>query len=296
MSARRSPRERQSNPTRRRPFSPTPRDLEIVRHVARYRFLQAHHVHALLGGGSAQQIVRRCGELYHEGYLDRPKNQYGMGALVEPTIYALTNSGRDLISRQAALPFLADYTENNRTAKAGYMAHTIATNRFLIALDRGVRSFGYELRWDGHRSTPLLEVEERDGRARFQADAFFWLEHPQRGQVPHFLETDMSTLTLERMHQRFARYYVWWKSGAAEKMLGRDGFRLITFTKSPERMRTLRETAAAATAAVLRERFREPWRGFLFAHAGDVDLAQPRSITERIFHFATDEPPISLLE
>src|SRR5207249_443741 len=98
---RRSPRVRQENPARKRDFSATPRDLEIVRLVARFRFLQARHLHAILGG-SAQQIARRCGELYHEGYLDRPKNQFGMGALTEPTIYALTNAGRQLISRQAA--------------------------------------------------------------------------------------------------------------------------------------------------------------------------------------------------
>ena len=296
VSARRSPRARQPNPTRKRKkFLPTPRDLEILRLVARFRFLQPRHIHAVLEG-SAQQIARRCGELYHEKFLDRPRNQFGGGAVHDPVIYALTNTGRALIGGQRPLPFLTDYSENNRTATAGFMAHTIASNEFLITLEHGAKSYGYELRWGGHRSTPILEVPWLDGPARFQADALVWLEHPQRGEVAHFLETDRSTITLERMRERYMRYYLWWKSDAPQALLGRDDFRIVTVTKSPERMATLRKEAAAATAAVLGRAFREPWRGFLFTHAGAFDITHPRSITERIFHFATDEPPISLLE
>jgi hypothetical protein len=151
----------------------------------------------------------------------------------------------------------------------------------------------------GYGSTPYAEtVDDQGERVRLLADAHFFVEHPQRGEVAYMLETDRSTITLERMRKRYAGWYTFWKSGASEKMLGHDGaFRLITFTKSPERMQTLRRAAAEATASVLRERYREPWGGFLFVHAGDFDITRPRSITQRIFHFATDtRPPISLLE
>ena len=52
----------------------TDRDLAIVAHVARHRFLRSRHL-AELVDGSAQQILRRLRLLYDNHFLDRPRIQ-----------------------------------------------------------------------------------------------------------------------------------------------------------------------------------------------------------------------------
>jgi len=50
------------------PMLLTPRDAEIVRLVARHRFLRSTHIISL-AGGSPQQLLRRMQLLFHHGYL-----------------------------------------------------------------------------------------------------------------------------------------------------------------------------------------------------------------------------------
>src|SRR5262245_25568435 len=51
-------------------FQLTPRDLDVVELVFRYRHLTADHIRALTKG-SKQQITRRLSGLFHHGYLAR---------------------------------------------------------------------------------------------------------------------------------------------------------------------------------------------------------------------------------
>src|ERR1700675_335571 len=77
-------------------FVVTERDIEIVRQVFRYRFLQPRLIHALLGG-SAQNIGRRCRGLYDAAYLMRPSDQKEMRALTDELIYGVTDRGAKLL-------------------------------------------------------------------------------------------------------------------------------------------------------------------------------------------------------
>jgi hypothetical protein len=56
----------------------TDRDLEIFRWLARYRYLPSTYIHAFVGGASETRFKERLGDLYHEGYLDRPRRQWEM--------------------------------------------------------------------------------------------------------------------------------------------------------------------------------------------------------------------------
>src|SRR5271154_5374646 len=54
----------------------TGRDLEIFRALARYRYLRSTYLHAFVGGASETRFKERLGDLFHEGYLDRPAQQW----------------------------------------------------------------------------------------------------------------------------------------------------------------------------------------------------------------------------
>ena len=54
----------------------TSRDLEIFKLLCRYRYLRSTYIHAFVGGASDTRLKERLGNLFHEGYLDRPSQQW----------------------------------------------------------------------------------------------------------------------------------------------------------------------------------------------------------------------------
>jgi len=79
----------------------TTRDLEIFRALARYRYLSSTYIHAFVGGASETRFKERLGDLFHEGYLDRPAQQWQFaGALYRPTIYEAGDDARRVLCDQ----------------------------------------------------------------------------------------------------------------------------------------------------------------------------------------------------
>ncbi len=54
----------------------TARDIEIFKLLSRYRYLRSTYIHAFVGGASETRFKERLGDLFHEGYLDRPAQQW----------------------------------------------------------------------------------------------------------------------------------------------------------------------------------------------------------------------------
>jgi hypothetical protein len=80
-------------------FQITERDVEIVRHVARHRFLRSTHISQLINAPH-KKLLERLSLLYHAGYLDRPRAQleyHVRGGGSAPLIYALGNRGAQLL-------------------------------------------------------------------------------------------------------------------------------------------------------------------------------------------------------
>ncbi|MCC8977578.1 replication-relaxation family protein [Bradyrhizobium acaciae] len=67
----------------------TPRDLEVFKILNRYRYLRSNFIHAFVGGNKIA-LIKRLGVLYHEGYLDRPAQQWqAINARYMPAVYEL---------------------------------------------------------------------------------------------------------------------------------------------------------------------------------------------------------------
>lgn len=78
----------------------TSRDTEIFKALARYRYLRSTYLHAFAGGASETRFKERLGDLFHEGYLDRPEAQWRLaGSRHVPVIYELGKGGRDAFTR-----------------------------------------------------------------------------------------------------------------------------------------------------------------------------------------------------
>ena len=73
----------------------TARDLEVFRRLGQYRYLRTPYLYAFAAGASETRFKERLGDLFHEGYLDRPAQQWELAdARCTPAVYELANRGR----------------------------------------------------------------------------------------------------------------------------------------------------------------------------------------------------------
>ena len=73
----------------------TQRDLEIFRQLARYTYLRSNFLHTFVGGASETRFKERLGDLYHQGFIDRPAKQWELAnCRYVPTICELGAGGR----------------------------------------------------------------------------------------------------------------------------------------------------------------------------------------------------------
>jgi hypothetical protein len=100
------------------PFQLTSRDLTLLAHVARHRFLSSAHLCAL-DGGSPQNVLRCLRVLFDHEYLDRPAAQK-VGLSEDgprPFVYGLGKKGARALREHAHLiDDTLDWTEKNKRA------------------------------------------------------------------------------------------------------------------------------------------------------------------------------------
>lgn len=79
----------------------TQRDIAIFELLERYRYLPSSYIHAFVGGTSEKRFKERLGDLFHEGYLDRPERQWDMAnCRHRPAIHEIGSGGRRVLREQ----------------------------------------------------------------------------------------------------------------------------------------------------------------------------------------------------
>lgn len=288
FSARR-PRFRRQDP---RPFDPTEDDRTIVRHVAEHRFLRSTHVVQLMARPS-DKILRRLALLFHNGYLDRPRAQrkiFGQGANA-PLIYALSQKSSRLFG---ALDNV-DWTEKNRSVSEPYIEHALMTADFMVALECALRSHS-DVRllhaveiiddvrratgFEHHSWTMTALVPGADTEIGVTPDKVFGLEFLATGRRNYFLlEADRSTMPIDRpsldqssFKKKLLTYHAAHQSKRHVARWGIPGFRVLTITKTAERMESMIAALKDITGG-------KGSNVFLFAELETILLNDPLSIT-----------------
>src|SRR5271156_6662459 len=79
----------------------TPRDLALFRLLANYRYLRSTYLHAFAGGLSETRFKERLGDLFHEGFLDRPEQQWMfVDARSTPVVYEIGERARAALAER----------------------------------------------------------------------------------------------------------------------------------------------------------------------------------------------------
>lgn len=117
----------------------TERDLEIFKLLERYQYLRSTYLHAFVGGASQTRFKERLGDLFHEGYLDRPSQQWEFAdARHMPAVYQTDKGAAQALSRAGIA------VTDSRTALTGtpqrQFLHSLMICELLASLDLGVRA------------------------------------------------------------------------------------------------------------------------------------------------------------
>ena len=248
-------------------FRITERDIDIVRQVARHRFLRSTHLFQLIGG-SSQKISERLGPLFHAGFLDRPRSQleyHVRGGDSAPLVYALGNRGAQLLRIQDGLDNAdVDWARKNHNTGREFILHTLAVADLRIALTVACRERkGY---WVQEPDELLATAPEDTRRARspwswrvrvqhkeamreigLLPDYMFALILPDGRRRPFIVEIDRGTMPVERttldqssMLRKFLAYEGGRKQNLHTYRFGWQNFRVLVVTSSAERAATMR--------------------------------------------------------
>jgi DNA-binding Lrp family transcriptional regulator len=126
------------------PFRLTEDDVEIVRLLARHRFLRSSHIAALVNR-SRDRTNDRLLRLFHAGYVDRPRAQldYYPTTGSPPLAYALADRGARLLAERGETELNnSERSRRNREAGRPFIEHQLEVMDFFVALQCAVAARG----------------------------------------------------------------------------------------------------------------------------------------------------------
>jgi DNA-binding Lrp family transcriptional regulator len=250
-------------------FRLTDDDVEIVRQLARYRFLRSTHIAALVRR-SLDRTNDRLKNLFHAGYIDRPRAQldYYPTSGSAPIVYALADRGARLLRERDGIAFKnLEWSRKNRQAGRPFVEHQIEVVNFQVALESAVRDrsdvrlLGPKELTAGSRSSMrptvnvyALRAKLRDRGAlhesRIIPDLVFGLALGDGSRRNFMVEIDRGTMPIRRsdpMQTSFEKKLRIYRTAHAmkqhDRQFGWKNFRVLTVTTQNERMVSLMEVS-----------------------------------------------------
>jgi hypothetical protein len=277
----------------------TPRDLGIFRALAGYRYLRSTYLHPFAGGASETRFKERLGDLFHEGFIDRPDQQWEFAhARHRPAVHALDERGRRaLMDAAGENPMPRTYLAS---AVHRQFAHALMICECLASIELAARERA-DLRF-----IPWAEILARapaatrcsptpfripvEGGALIP-DGVFGLEYHANGKRMYrffALEADRATMPIvrgDRNQSSVAAKLTGYREIIAGNLMkqhwGVSSLLVLIVTTGPERLRHMLEISSA----------RDDGPVFLFKAVERVDLASPmRTLLTEPWMRATSAP------
>jgi hypothetical protein len=271
-------------------FRLTDDDIEIVRQVARHRFIASGEI-AVLVNRSIDRTNDRLMRLYHAGYVDRPRAQLdrfptnGSGRI----IYALADRGARLLVTSAEFSAThIEWSRKNREAGRPFIEHQIKIVEFQVALERAVRARGDVQIIDTDEILAHAPDETRTTRNPFGLrarlsergelreigvvpDLVFGLRFDDGTRRCFMVEIDRGTMPISRasfdqtsFERKMRVYLTAYAARLHERQLGWRTFRVLTITTDQQRaqsmikvLRSLRVAGSPGSSLFLFQTFDE---------------------------------------
>ncbi len=239
----------------------TERDYAILDYLYRQRFLRSDHLVSLLcppGGYGSKRLIDRLRELFHAGFLGRPKVQldYQRFGGKSTMVYALADQGAEALRVRKGLPRgSVNWQWKNRSVGRLFLAHELAVADFLVGIEVDCKSrndvtFIPQREFTG--TSPLswrVDISGYDFGAEdvgLMPDAAFGLKQNGRPEKIassyYFVEVDRGTMPVHSanpdrssIYKKLMSYHESWKQGLHKKHFGVAGVRTLFLTTSAER-------------------------------------------------------------
>jgi hypothetical protein len=257
----------------------TPRDLEILSLLGRYRYLRSSHFYPLIGGKSRRRFIERLGLLYHEGgYVNRPARQWqAVNARYMPAVYELGEAGEAALIERGLAAETSPLLHRGR-GQGMLFHHELMVSDILSSIEIGIRARP-DLRFiawpeildKAPRSTqdasdpfeiPVTVTHRFTNRTETWAkpvkpDAVFGIEYRRDGKKTHrffALEADRKnepvyrgTLEQTSYLRKLLQYREVLRTGAYRTHLGVPNFYVLTVTTAEPHLRSILELLAELT-------------------------------------------------
>src|SRR3546814_580868 len=113
----------------------TDRDIEIFRLLMRYRYLRSTYLYAFLGGNRTR-FIERLGHLYHEGYLERPEQQWQIANCRSmPAVYELGRAGERALQTSLGLTESAQPAARRHSRNVRQFDHQLLVCGIIASLE-----------------------------------------------------------------------------------------------------------------------------------------------------------------
>lgn len=204
----------------------SPRDIAIIRDIARYRFLSSHQIHALhYRGTTHENATKRMTQLASGGMVSRvfsfprvkstdrtngrPTAIYFFPQQNQKNVKEFLEKNQNFSEWEKIDIFLKTFN-NSREFSQQYLSHEIGISEFFLKLESDCRKDHAPdlIFWE--RTSPLTKeaqaVIPTQGKHRvIYPDGFFCLKYP-RGHAFFFLEYDNDTASLPKYRRKLEGY------------------------------------------------------------------------------------------
>ena len=154
----------------------------------------------------------------------------------------------------------------------------------MVCLQSAAEQRGIDLKWSGHFNRRQDRIVVNN--VPFLPDARFVVVDRAGEVAHHYLEFDRGNVSLQRMRERYERYFQYWMTHR-----GARHFRILTVTTDPDYMNSLRRIAQSVGRS---SQYPTAWKGLWFSHTSAYDLEYPDRIFNPIWYHADDNTPVSL--
>ncbi len=248
-------------------FQLTDRDIEIIRHIAEYRFLRSTHLSELLKAPH-KKICERLSHLYHAGFLDRPRAQieyHHKGGGSQPIVYAVSNRGAGLFREYRGREQRQyDWQSKNRNAGHIFLNHALAISNFRVALRLAIQQRTDLTLLDGEELLATLPAATREAATPWGwnvrvlnagvadiaviPDYAFALRDAHGKQRSYLVEIDRGTMPVERSsldQTSVMRKLLAYEAGRQQQLhqsrFAWKNFRVLFITSTAERVRNIEQ-------------------------------------------------------
>lgn len=114
------------------------RDLAVFKVLSRYRYLPSNFLHAFVPGNAGYHETRMT-DLFHEGWLNRPRQQWAaINARYRPAIAELDTKGQQALIERGIIPGRA-------LGNGGSFTHELMVCLIMASFELGARNTGLQL-------------------------------------------------------------------------------------------------------------------------------------------------------